>query len=163
MKKLTLSDWAAIAEIVGAAAVVISLLVVAQSINRNTAMLEVSKEGEFLEAWRNTVQMPFATNERLAEIQLKVHNGEALEPVEELMWENSLRALFDVWAQYYGAYKQGLVSYETWAAWNESIATFWERERMGDFWRKMRVHWNGTEFQKHIDQEASKRPSGNEH
>ena len=94
MKRLSLSEWSSIAEIVGAIAVVISLLFVTFSINKNTAMLETDAEREFLDAWRTTVQMPFYTNERLAEIQLKVHTGGQLSPVEAKMWENSLLALF---------------------------------------------------------------------
>ena len=138
---MTLEQWAAVAEIVGAVAVVISLLFVAHSINRNTAMLEAKAESDFLEAWRNTVQIPFFTNERLAEIQLKVHTGEQLTPVEAKMWENSLRALFDTWSQYYGAHDQGMASERKWKAWNAAILTLWERERMGEFWDEMGWHW----------------------
>ena len=100
MKRLSLSEWSSIAEIAGAIAVVISLLFVTVSINKNTAMLETNAEAEFLDAWRTTVQVPFYTNERLAEIQLKVHTGKQLAPVEAKMWENFLRALFETWFQY---------------------------------------------------------------
>ncbi len=153
---MTLEQWAAIAEIVGAVAIVVSLLFLAHSINRNTALLETNAEKEFLEAWRTTVQMPFFTNERLAEIQLKVHTGEKLSPVEAKMWENSLRALFDTWSQYYGARDQGVVSERKWEAWNTAILTLWERERMGEFWDEMGSHWAATGFGEHIDSEVAR-------
>jgi len=41
---MTLEQWAAVAEIVAAIAVVISLLFLAHSINRNTATLEADAE-----------------------------------------------------------------------------------------------------------------------
>ena len=160
MKRLSLSEWSSIAEIVGAAAVVISLLFVTFSINKNTAMLETNAEREFLDAWRTTVQMPFYTNERLAEIQLKVHTGEQLAPVEAKMWENFLRALFDTWWQYYGAHNKGQVSDQAWEEMNAAIFTLWEREQMGEFWEEMGSHWAGTGFGEHINREVARMSNG---
>jgi hypothetical protein len=160
MRKLSLSEWSSISEIVGAVAVVISLLFVTFSINKNTAMLETNAEREFLDAWRTTVQMPFYTNERLAEIQLKVHTGEQLAPVEAKMWENFLRALFDTWFEYYGAYKRGQVSDQSWEAMNAQILTLWERERMGEFWAEMGFRWGGTGFGEHINKEVVRMSNG---
>ena len=156
MKRHSLSEWSSIAEIVGAVAVVVSLLFVTFSINKNTAMLETNAEREFLDAWRTTVQVPFYTNERLAEIQLKVHTGKQLAPVEAKMWENFLRALFDTWFQYHGAHEKGQVSDQGWEEINAAILTLWDRERMGEFWEKMGIHWAPTEFGEHINKEVAR-------
>ncbi len=160
MKRLSLSEWSSIAEIVGAIAVVISLLFVTFSINKNTAMLETNAEREFLDAWRTTVQMPFYMNERLAEIQLKVHTGERLAPIEAKMWENFLRALFDTWFEYYGAHQRGQVSDRSWEEMNAAIFTLWKRERMGEFWEEMGSHWGSFEFAEHIDREVAQMSNG---
>ena len=160
MKRLSLSEWSSIAEIVGAIAVVISLLFVTFSINKNTAMLETNAEREFLDAWRTTVQMPFYMNERLAEIQLKVHTGERLAPIEAKMWENFLRALFDTWFEYYGAYPPGQVSDRSWEEMNAAIFTLWKRERMGEFWEEMGSHWGSFEFAEHINREVAQMSNG---
>jgi hypothetical protein len=40
MKKLSLKEWAAVAEIVGTAGIIVSLLFVAHSINRNTELVQ---------------------------------------------------------------------------------------------------------------------------
>ena len=160
MKRLSLSEWSSIAEIVGAIAVVISLLFVTFSINKNTAMLETNAEREFLDAWRTTVQMPFYMNERLAEIQLKVHTGERLAPIEAKMWENFLRALFDTWFEYYGAYQKGQVSDRSWEEMNAAIFTLWKRERMGEFWEEMGSHWGSFEFAEHINREVAQMSNG---
>ena len=160
MKRHSLSEWSSIAEIVGAVAVVVSLLFVTFSINKNTAMLETNAEREFLDAWRTTVQVPFYTNERLAEIQLKVHTGEQLAPVEAKMWENFLRALFDTWFQYYGAHEKGQVSDQAWEEMNAAILTLWDRERMGEFWEEMGSHWAPTGFGEHINKEVARMNNG---
>ena len=160
MKRLSLSEWSSIAEIAGAIAVVISLLFVTVSINKNTAMLETNAEAEFLDAWRTTVQMPFYTNERLAEIQLKVHTGKQLAPVEAKMWENFLRALFENWFQYKGAHEKGQVSDQAWEEMNAAILTLWDRERMGEFWEEMGFAWASTEFGEHINKEVARMNNG---
>ena len=115
---LSLSDWAAIAEIVGAIGVIVSLVFIVHSINRNTAAMQSNAESGFLTGWREVVQVPFFTDERLAEIQLKVHSGEELTPIEAKMWENFLRAFFDVWSQVYGSYSTGAISEQTWEEWD---------------------------------------------
>ena len=160
MRKHSLSEWASIAEIVGAVGIIVSLLFVVHSINRNTAILEYNAESEFLDAWRTAVQMPFYTNERLAEIQLKAHTGEDLSPVEGKIWETSLRALFDTWAQGHSAFRTGVMSGQTWEAWNSAIFKMWDRERMGPFWEEMGHHWAETAFGQHINEELARRAGG---
>ena len=49
MKKLDLQGWAAVAEIVGTVGIVISLLFVAHSVNRNTVELQSANENAHLQ------------------------------------------------------------------------------------------------------------------
>lgn len=49
----SLSKWASIAEIVGAAGVIISLIFVVKCISKNMAALETNAATDFLDAWRN--------------------------------------------------------------------------------------------------------------
>ncbi len=156
MRRITLAEWGSISEIIGAVAVVISLLFVAFSINRNTAAIEAAEESAFLEAWRNLTQLPFYTNSELAEIQLAVHSREALTPVEAKRWENYLRAVFDTWWQLHNSHADGLVSDQAWSDMNGSILTLWELDRMGDFWAERREHYAGTPFGNHIDAEVAR-------
>ncbi len=136
---------------------VVSLIFVVQSISRNTAAIQANVESDFLDAWREAVQIPFYTNERLAEIQLKVHTDQQLTPVEAKMWENFLRAFFDTWAQGYGAYNSGAMAEQTWNEWDSAIFTLWERERMDEFWAEMGPHWSSTGFGRHINAELARR------
>ena len=50
MKRLTLPEWAAIADIVGTVAVVVSLLFLAHTIEQNTAVTQ-SANDNFLMSW----------------------------------------------------------------------------------------------------------------
>ena len=156
MNKPRLQDIAQVAEIIAAVAVVISLLFVAFSINRNTAAIEAAEERAFLESWRNLTQLPFYTNAELAEIQLKVHSREELTPLEAQRWENFLRAVFDTWWQLHNSHANGLVSDQAWSDINGSILTLWGIDRMGDFWSERRRHYAGTPFGNHIDAEVAR-------
>lgn len=160
MKKISLSEWASIAEVIGAGLLVISLLFVAYSINRNSAMMEAQAESDFLDSWRTAIQIPFYTDERLAEIQLKVHSGQELDPVEGKMWENFQRAFLDTWWQYFGAHEKGLVSDQAWEEMDAAISTLWERERLSEFWDEMGVHYAGTKFGDHINELAKTQTGG---
>lgn len=156
MRKIALSECASIAEVIGAIAVVISVLFLAFSINRNTAVTEASEERAFLESWRNLVQLPLYTNEGLAQVQLKVHSGEELSPLEAKRWENYLRAIFDTWWQLHNSHENGLISDQAWDSMNGSILTLWELERMGEFWNQRRQYYAGTPFGEHIDAEVER-------
>jgi len=57
MKKANLSNWAAISEIVGAIAVVVSLLFVAYSINQNTTALTLAGSERFLDRSQRANEM----------------------------------------------------------------------------------------------------------
>ena len=148
---------ASIAEIIAAIGVIISLVFVAFSVNRNTAMIEAAEESKFFDAWRNVAQLPFYTDAELASIQLKVHSGEELNLLEAKRWENYLRALFDTWWQLHNSYVDGLVSEQAWNEMNGSILTLWELDRMGEFWNERRQYWEGTPFGSHIDAEIAAR------
>jgi len=152
----SLGDWAQIAEIVAALAVVVSLLALAFTISQNTAAIEAAEERSFLESWRNVAQLPFYLDKELAAIQLKVHTGEELNALESKRWENYLRALFDTWWQLYSSYRDGLVSERTWQDINSSVLTLWELERMGEFWKSRGKYWANTPFGDHINSEIAR-------
>jgi hypothetical protein len=156
MTKNRLAEWTSIAEIIAAVSVVVSLLFVGYSINQNTAAIEASEESAFLESWRNLTQLPFYADAELAAIQLKVHTGEALTPIESKRWENYLRAVFDTWWQLHNSYRDGLISDEAWHDLNGAVLTLWDLERMGAFWAERGRHWAGTPFGDHINTEVQR-------
>ncbi len=156
MKRKSLAKWASIAEIIASIAVVMSLLTVAYSINQNTSAIEAAEESSFLNSWRNLTQLPFYTDAELAAIQLKVHSGEELTPLENKRWENYLRAVFDTWWQLHNSHQDGLISDDAWEDLNGSILTLWELERMGPFWDERGKHWAGTPFGEYINHEVER-------
>ncbi len=118
MKKLTLTEWAAAGEIVGTVAVVISLLVVAYSIDRNTAATHASNENILFERHADLANQ-FMLDPTLAEILVKRRNGDAdLSDVEAVRWEKYELNLLDIWAMAYNRHQRELLAENQWVAWD---------------------------------------------
>ena len=150
MKKLTLTEWAAAGEIVGTVAVVISLLVVAYSIDRNTAATHASNENILFERHAELANQ-FMLDPSLAEIMVKRRSGDAdLSEVEAVRWEKYELNLLDIWAMAYNRHQRELLAENQWIAWDtyfthvfstggEAISkSRWEDLQFGfdkDFWK----------------------------
>ena len=85
MSMLDLSGWAALAEIVASVAVVVSLLLVAYSIKRNTAEIETSNSN-FLYQLDAEIAGDLSRDVRLATIFLKMKQNETLTDVEKFQY-----------------------------------------------------------------------------
>ena len=118
MKKLTLTEWAAAGEIVGTVAVVISLLFVGYSINRNTDATQASSENILFE--RHTeLANHFLLDPTLAELMVKRRNGDTdLTEVEVIRWEKYELNLLDIWALAHSRYQRELLSENQWETWD---------------------------------------------
>ena len=117
MKKLTLSEWAAIGEIIGTVAVVVSLLFVAYSINRNTDATYAGSEDIIFER-HSELANHFLADPTLAEIMVKRRTGTHLNSVEEVRWEKYILNLLDIWSTAYNRHQRQLLANEQWQAWD---------------------------------------------
>ena len=149
MKKLTLAEWAAAGEIVGTIAVVVSLLFVGYSINRNTDATQAASENILFER-HSDLANHFMTDPTLAELMVKRRNGDAdLTEAEVIRWEKYELNMLDIWALAHTRYQRELLSQDQWVTWdryfthmfsNEAEAiskTRWEELRYGfdeEFW-----------------------------
>lgn len=139
MKKLTLTDWAAVGEIVGTIAVVVSLLFVAYSIDRNTDATQASNENILFERHTALANL-FLADPTLAELLLKKRSGDSgLSEVESIRWEKYELGMLDIWALAHSRYERSLLSEEQWVAWDRYFTYIFSegtesisRERWGE-------------------------------
>ena len=113
MSKLKLSDWASVAEVIGAVAVVISLVYVGIQINGNTIEIREANRQELIN--RSFVATGrVVENAEVADILVKVADGEPLSPQESVQYSYFVRAmLYDV-QEAYLLYREGRLDDEYW-------------------------------------------------
>ncbi len=128
MKKLTLTEWAAAGEVVGTVAVVISLLFVAYTINRNTDATQASSENILFERHTDLANR-FMIDPTLAELMVKRRNGGAnLNEVEAIRWEKYELNMLDIWALAYNRYQRDLLSEDQWETWDRYFTHMFSKE-----------------------------------
>lgn len=118
MRRLSLSEWAAIGEIVGTVGVIVSLVFVIFSLNQNTAAIQGTSENTLFERHMDLANH-FLTDASLASIMLKMRTGEVpLTEVETVRWEIYQLNLLDIWAMAYNRHQRDLLADQQWLAWD---------------------------------------------
>ena len=149
MSMLNLSDWAALAEIIASAAVIISLLLLAYSIRRNTAEMELSNSN-FLYQLDEQIGGDISRNVILATIVHKINQDETLTGVEKIQYvalqERYLTMLEVAWTQY----RSGSLALIDWRDWDKYLSEFVIRGLPREWWLEMRMQYK-TEFAEYVD------------
>jgi hypothetical protein len=159
MRKLNLSEWAQVGEVVGMIGVVMSLLIVAYSVNQNTEALQ-GDNGNIIFERHAQLSTLFMTDSSLATILVKKDGADPeLTDIEAVRWERYQLNLLDIWAMAFNRHRQELLGDEQWSAWNSYFAyTFsedheklsradWEEFTYGydvDFWAHVEEAVFGT-------------------
>jgi hypothetical protein len=110
MRKITLSEWADIGEVVGMVAVVISLVFVVFSLNQNTAAIHGSTENILFERHADLANQ-FMLDPSLAEILVKMRSDDPeLTEIEAVRWEKYQLNLLDIRALAFNRYQRDLLA-----------------------------------------------------
>ena len=153
MPRKSLSEWAAIAEILGAAAVVVSLLFVAHSIERNTTLLQ-SQNDNLLYEWDSRLHEQIHGDGEFAAIMLKLHKDEPLTEVERLRHHHFMIQYLNMWEMAYDRYMDGLFDEQMWQEWKVALGkelTSAPHRLPRSDWEQVRREYN-TGFQVLVDQ-----------
>lgn len=113
MKKISLSEWAAIAEIVATLGLIASIAFVAYSVNQNTRALQASNDNILYEM-QDKLYASYVTRETLVSTGGKLLNGEPIAPVEKAQYTWHLCRYFNLWEMAYDRYHEGLLSRAKW-------------------------------------------------
>ncbi|MDX1403058.1 MAG: hypothetical protein R3192_00905 [Woeseiaceae bacterium] len=142
MRKLTILEWAAIGELIGTAAIIVSLFFVAYSIERNTAIIQGSTENLIFERHADLTTQ-FMLDRSLAEILVKMRReNPQLDEVESVRWEKYQLNLLDIWALAFNRHDKELLADSEWQAWDEYFSqTFSEGAE-----KLTREQWNALKY-----------------
>jgi hypothetical protein len=152
MRRLTISEWAAIGEIIGTGAVIVSLIFVVYSVNQNTAAVQGSTENLIFERHSDLTNQ-FMSDASLAAILVKMRNKDHdLTEIEAIRWEKYQLNLLDVWALAFNRHRSDQLGDDDWEAWNRYfIHTFSHgREKLSESrWKELRYGY-AEEFWNHV-------------
>ena len=149
-RKMKLSDWANVAEIVGAAAVIVTLAYVAVQIDQNTIAVEAStRQGRLDFGWQQSellITQPGLVNlVREGEQDTNVLNDE-----ERQLFYEFTTWRFATWELTYLEYEDGLIDEETWLAWDGYYMLMTEgNPGYRKFFRDTRQQWD-SRFMAHV-------------
>ncbi len=160
MIKEEVRTWAALAEIVGTVAVVVSLVFVIRSIDQNTKAIEAAEINNIFAAWRESVFVPVLSDPALAVTIAKARGGDPLSPGEQIQWATYVSSKLDIWSQIHGLYESGIVSQENWESWDGGFWVHWDRDEMPSIWSNNREIYGET-FRQHIETVSKQRGSKN--
>lgn len=150
MKRLALKDWAAIAEIVGTIAVVISLVFVIRSVNRNTAELRTANDA-FMYELADSQLGSIAADPDLAVRYARAGYGlDFSDSTEAQMFWTKMRDM-NMWEASYYWHADGFFSDRQWAGWNESFSSTVRNEFPETWWQSVRINY-AEDFSKHVDE-----------
>jgi len=142
MKKIALTDAAAIAEVIGTAGVILSLVFVAYSINRNTDEALALQSNSIYEATRQ-IELAVAADAEWTRILLAGRKGERpLPPADQYRFDAFNTAFIDLWDQLITRLQEDLVEEQIFTDWDKYYFDWTRRNiRMSDW---ARISWQYT-------------------
>ena len=150
VRKLTLQDWAAIAEIIGTAAIVVSLVFVIQGLNQNTKALQVANLNQIYDRTDN-LNGDIAASPELATFYVEeVFGVEGLRP-EEAQFAIVMRRELNQWEQFYVWKRDGVVEGDDWEVWDAYYAEYFSRHFPKEWWNGVKKYYY-SDFSSHVDQ-----------
>jgi len=149
MRKLNLIEWAAVSEIIGTAAIVISLVFVAYSVNQNTVVLQAANDN-FLYETQFARARDIVSSPGMASIYAKRRRNEELsaEQQERFYWDK-LQELGG-WELAFNRHRDGVFSTVLWEGWDKYFDASFTNEFPAESWAEVR-HFYAEDFKGHVD------------
>ncbi len=146
MKKLSLSDYANIAEVLACAMVIVSLIYGINEYNR-MRLIDVSEIDDLLYQSAAENNRAIITNDVLANIVFKAeYSSDSLTPLEKSKYTRLRFVFFNDWEKAFTYHKEGRMNDETWQDWLNAFSI--EVAEFPDFmWKENKSYFPDPEFQ----------------
>ena len=151
MRKFELGDWASVAEIIGTIAVVISLLFVAQSLDRNTAAISSESTDDVLGALRE-VELSVISNPDLLHIVVKGRdNVESLSALEREAYARYVVIYLDEWDKLDARERLGLLRTENLEGWHPYFEAWLKEHVTPEMWGEIKWNYGDSNISERIE------------
>jgi hypothetical protein len=141
MKKLSLKGWAAIAEIVGTAGIIVSLLFVAFSINRNSELVQSAHSTLMYELSATAVDEQIEDGD-YAIFSAKRSYGLEFQDKNEAKTLFSLLRYLSSWELLISRNDDGLVDDESYLSWSEYYRDMIARDMDIEWWDAVKIDYD---------------------
>ena len=142
MAKLTIRDWAQVAEILASVGVIVSLIFVALSINRSNVLTSGEVSDQTYQALREARQLVIQDRSLLA-LTVKAKEGlGSLDEIEHALYLEWVILHTDEWERLYAREYDGLIRFENFVGWDDYFRLWFERHVTREVWNSIR--WRHT-------------------
>jgi hypothetical protein len=138
VRKLRLADWASIAELISAIAVVISLLYVGLQVNENTNEIRAANRQQFTNR-AHSATMQAATSPALAGAIAKVADGTTLNSVELTQYGYFIRGMLKDMEEGYLLHREGRLDEEYWKTRSALVQAYMTQTLARDIYRRDKI------------------------
>ena len=149
MRKFTLQDWAAIAEVIGTVAIVVSLVFVVHGLNQNTKTLQISNLNEIYNRTDST-NGDIAASPELASLYVEKVFGVKGLRVEEAQFAVTMRRELNQWEQFYLWHRDGVIDDADWEVWDAYFAEYLSGNFPKEWWNGIKKYYY-SDFSSHVD------------
>jgi hypothetical protein len=149
-RKLALSDWAELAEILAGIAVVLSLIYVGVQVRQNTQAIEIAAAQQSHDAYRQA-QIAIMEEPTMAVALEKAYSNQQLSPVEALQVETYIHFIFSNWELAYLNHEKRLLDNEIWVAWERYYIWLMSYDNFKKSWIDNPVDGYTRSFTDYID------------
>ena len=155
MNRLQLSEWAHVAEIIAAIAVVFSLVYVGLEVNQNTAAVQAATHLSLIEYGRDQSEIS-VTNPDFAALVAKAEaDPSTLTKLEKDRFFEFTTWRMAAWEASFLRWKDGSMNDTLWAAFDAYYQSLSQPPGYKVFWNESREQWE-KEFFEHVDEIISK-------
>lgn len=149
--RLKLPDWAALAEIAGTIAVVISLLIVAHNLERNTAMVSAQVSDDTYNALREIEGIRLATPELVALTSKDPPGYETLDARQRELYVSWIGLYLDEWDRIYSRREDGLIQPQNLDDWHTYFEVWADRYVPAEVWADLRWRYTTGSVGQYMD------------
>jgi hypothetical protein len=149
VSKTKIELYVAIAEISASVAVVVSLVFVVVSLNRNTAAVQASNDN-FLYQLEDARMAEITGNQEMADLFFRASSGEELGQAELFRYEYWVLRQLNIWEVAFIRYRDGLMPNSQWQSWDESLSSTVTARLSSETWNRYRNGYR-SEFRSHVD------------
>ena len=143
-RKLSLSEWASLAEVIGTLGVIISLIFLVISINKNSAEATAASTQGFTDSVLAIETMVAADAEWSKIIVAGRKPTARLSEVEQFRYDAYVVAMLDNWDGLQGRFVDGLMEVENLLTWDAYFSLWAERNVSSATWDRIKWQFAGT-------------------